>query len=339
MGWCQDKPRSPEQQAEGSQAQRLIFAVTKGNSDIVRSLLAGGINPNVSKKDGTCALHAASSTAWQSGTLECATLLLEQGADANQPDRYGNSPLMEAARQPSAEMVELLLAHGATPTATSFQGMTALMRGCVDGCSATSRALLLGRADPQQISPRNGDHALAMAVRGGHIDCVKLLLEFGVTADLRSGNGVTALMVCCTLQQLECAHELVAGRADVNATDDHGTSVLLHTAGHGHEDCVKLVRFCASVLTVFIETRPTSPPPTIPTCSSEFTSPLCPNPPLYPLASYPGLATFPPALRAWRRRQSQGTCGQHCATRGGHPRAPWLRAATLCIRGWPGRSL
>ena len=302
MGWCQDKPPSPEQQAEGSQAQRLIFAVAKGNHDIVRSLLAGGINPNVSKRDGTSALHAAGSTTIQSGALQCATILLEHGADVNQADRYGNSPLMEAARQPSAEMVELLLAHGATPTATSFQGMTALMRGCVDGCTATTRALLLGRADPQQCSPRNGDHALAMEVRGGHVGCVRLLLEFGLTADLRSGNGATALMVCCTLQQLDCARVLLAGRADVNAADDHGTSVLLHTAGNGHEDCVKLVSEPtldpACRTSVVLSTHPRTPlPATSPTPTLAQPSPSPPSP-TGPLSPHSSAHPHPPLARS-----------------------------------------
>eukprot|EP00966_Prymnesium_polylepis_P231330 5353128-Prymnesium_polylepis.1 len=33
MSWCRDKPSSPEQQVEGSQAQRLVVATSKGNVD------------------------------------------------------------------------------------------------------------------------------------------------------------------------------------------------------------------------------------------------------------------------------------------------------------------
>lgn len=47
------------------------------------------------------------------GKIEIATLLLKKGANINQKDKHGVTPLMRAAEHGHEEMAKLLIKHGA----------------------------------------------------------------------------------------------------------------------------------------------------------------------------------------------------------------------------------
>ena len=59
-------------------------------------------------------------------TLELARTILDLGADANQADDRGNTPLHDAVRTGFASVVEILAAHGADLDATNDRGQTPL---------------------------------------------------------------------------------------------------------------------------------------------------------------------------------------------------------------------
>jgi len=66
--------------------------------------------------------------------VELAQLLLERGANLEEPNDDGYTPLMEAARDGHEEMVALLLSWGAQTNAqTEETGETALTLACCGG--------------------------------------------------------------------------------------------------------------------------------------------------------------------------------------------------------------
>ena len=81
-------------------------------------------NINDPQADGTTALHWAAH--WND--LESFTLLLGAGANAKAVNRYGATPLSEAAAAGNPAMIEALLKAGADPnTLTTADGETVLM--------------------------------------------------------------------------------------------------------------------------------------------------------------------------------------------------------------------
>ena len=98
MGWCSDRRDDDAGTGVPSPtrpSERLIHHAARGTTARMQLLLAEGVHPNASKRDGTTGLHAAVAN----GHICAATLLLEYGANANQADRYGRAPLLDAARK------------------------------------------------------------------------------------------------------------------------------------------------------------------------------------------------------------------------------------------------
>ena len=69
-------------------------------------------------------------------------LIDEQGADVNDVDEYGESPLMDACIRGHSEVVEFLIRCGADVNICDIRGLTALMCACIHG-GENGRAIVL----------------------------------------------------------------------------------------------------------------------------------------------------------------------------------------------------
>ena len=121
-------PQSPAA-APSDEGTPLLTAISKGDIDQVRSLLAGGANVNEAGNDGVTPLIAAVAH----DRADAAGLLIEHGADVNLADVNNNTPLMVAAdaspniKDPAA-LIRLLLAHGAKRGLKDSRGRIAFQR-------------------------------------------------------------------------------------------------------------------------------------------------------------------------------------------------------------------
>jgi len=99
----------------------------------IQCLLAAGANPNAVDRDGVTPLHRAVRTR----CAAAARLLLDNGANARQGNGRGSTPLhlavqttgrggsgSDEARQQQAEIVRLLISHGARATDRGAHGKT-----------------------------------------------------------------------------------------------------------------------------------------------------------------------------------------------------------------------
>ena len=99
-------------------------AAERRDTTALHTLIGQHARVNDPQADGTTALHWAAH--WND--LESFTLLLRAGADAKAVNRYGATPLSEAATAGNAAMVAALLKAGADPnTLTTADGETVLM--------------------------------------------------------------------------------------------------------------------------------------------------------------------------------------------------------------------
>src|SRR6187402_2110034 len=101
----------------------LADRIQAGDRKKALEMIAAGANVNQAQPDGTTPLHWATYRV----DRELIDRLLKRGAKANVVNRYGASPLHEAVRLASPELTGILLEAGADANAANDDGMTALM--------------------------------------------------------------------------------------------------------------------------------------------------------------------------------------------------------------------
>jgi ankyrin repeat protein len=125
-------------------------------------------------------------------------------------DEHGRTSLMRAAYlnladagklkeadEIRAEMIVVLLDHGAVVDAVDHDGWTALMWACWSGMPAAVDRLLESGAD-SAAADAEGNTALIIAAQRGHAGIVKALLANGADRAVRNRAGNTALAAAVT---------------------------------------------------------------------------------------------------------------------------------------------
>lgn len=108
--------------------QPLGLAVFFGHVDAARLLLEHGAEVNQPARHAqikAAPIHSATAATDASARLELTRLLLARGADANAAQEGGFTPLHAAAQHGDAELARLLLDHGADRSAATEDGRTA----------------------------------------------------------------------------------------------------------------------------------------------------------------------------------------------------------------------
>jgi ankyrin repeat protein len=126
------------------------------------------------------------------GSIEGVKHYLRRGANVNV--KFKESPLMIAAAEGFAEIVELLLRMEADPHFTDSNDETALIR----------------------CSRRDG------------VDVAKLLLDAGADINKTNNNGQTALMIACIHKRRKLIDFFVDMGADTNIVDNEGMTASAH---------------------------------------------------------------------------------------------------------------
>lgn len=103
----------------------LAGAVAREQFGVVTYLLDHGADPNIPDKHGLTPLGQACGQD-QGNALVLAQVLLGAGANPNAADGNGDTPLHKAAYNANSDVIELLLAHGASINPTNKMGQTPL---------------------------------------------------------------------------------------------------------------------------------------------------------------------------------------------------------------------
>jgi hypothetical protein len=235
----------------------LHAAVALGDVAMARELLGRGADPNARDAQGCTALHLAVKLDIASA-VPLLRLLIQSGASPEIAAASGETPLglalarseqepaywlnwsrwklpyraLRGADLPAAaalgdiEAVERMLAFGFPLDSEDVQGATALIRAAGSGYAGLVVRLLEAGADTAHAA-HSGIHCLAAAVSARREAVVRTLLSHGLAPDMRMPGGGTALILAAALGLPRLAEALLEAGADVNATDEHGTTPLL----------------------------------------------------------------------------------------------------------------
>lgn len=251
----------------------LQYAVMNGDAATIRVIArAARAGLNHAGHTGTALGIAA-----QGGDITAARELLDSGADIDQPDDMGATPLMSAVHAGHKQMVEFLIARGANVNALrAGEGVLhlAARRGDPDmigyllknGAAAhihsatgtaeqtplhiavlteeieSARALLKAGALTTPVN-KLGFTPLVFAVQKDNAKMVRLLVTEG-GADMRTKSGefaFTPLLHAAHDNKLAAAAELLRLGADPLALDDAGRDALAVAAKRGHDEMVSLL--------------------------------------------------------------------------------------------------
>ena len=186
--------------------------------------------------------HASSSLQPQGDDRRSIVGVYPGQCDVDARDSTEKTALHAAAETDSADIIRLLLGHGARPTAVDSMGRTPLALAAQLGHWNALHALRLCRA---AINTTNttGMTPLHWAVAGKHVECVRdILQEAGVDTSVANvGTGNTALITAVEDECVEIVRMLILANCNVNAINWGERSALHEAADRGHVEICELL--------------------------------------------------------------------------------------------------
>lgn len=208
----------------------LAAPISNNDTHAVRLLLEAGADPREYRNDDGNPLSAIWAATRAGCSSELTELLLDHGADPTVAGPDGRTPYRLATTAGRTDLLELLRRHGAAEDASATElFISACMRGDREEAHRRlddDRGLLARLGPDEQAS-------LVSAAERGNTDAVALMLDLGLTPDVRGERGATALHSAAYSGSAETVRLLLERGADMEARDTTWNSTPLEWAAVG----------------------------------------------------------------------------------------------------------
>jgi len=185
--------------------------------------------------------HAQALAAVRAGNLAKVKELIERGgANLNSRNRIGDSLLAMAIKSRKQDIANYLLDKGADAGVANTAKGTPLMAAAFNGDAALVDRLLARGVDIHAADEQRKT-AMVYAAAQGHADVVAQLLKAGVDVNARYANDLTALMWGAGQGQAKIVKYLLDNGADPSLKDNRGKTARDIAADTGHLDVRKVL--------------------------------------------------------------------------------------------------
>ncbi len=170
--------------AAQSQQGRLASLIQAGNRKAALDMIRAGADVNEVQPDGTSPIHWAVYRA----DYEILEALIAKKAKANVTNELGSTPLAEAIKLDDSRIVKMLLDAGSGPEGANEDGQTALMLAIKDGDLSIVQMLVNAGANVNAVEKVQNQTPLmwaAVAPRNA-AEIVKLLISKGAKVNVRA---------------------------------------------------------------------------------------------------------------------------------------------------------
>ena len=174
--------------------KELTIAASRGNLDLVNSILKQGVDINTKGEDGKTALMLAC----EKGHEEIVEYLITQGADMTIQTDWGYTALTasmvecEGLGNIRNELIITLIESGVDVNAKTRK-ISPLIAASGNGNVEIVSKLIEKGAKVSWKTSKLGEFPLLYATGGGHVDVVKILIEYGAKVNWKNHYGRTAL--------------------------------------------------------------------------------------------------------------------------------------------------
>ena len=199
----------------------IIQAATRGQHDLLISMIAAGCDVNVHMRGGSNALHAAATRGHQ-GIVET---LVRAGAHLDAPGRKGRTALMCAVKNGYIEIAKILLKANAEVDVKDGHGCTAFLLATDPemlslliwyGCNMEAHGFMgnvsiVGNGGMRRNVGIIGN-AMIMATYRGNIECLRVLIENDMNLESQDIEGYTPLGIGARIGHLPIVQLLIEVR-------------------------------------------------------------------------------------------------------------------------------
>ncbi|TRZ03944.1 hypothetical protein DNTS_029287 [Danionella cerebrum] len=220
---------------DGEGRTALHRASESGHTAVVQALLKAGADLHAADQRPKPSLHLAAELGHEN-TVN-ALVLEERRSLTNQTTNEINAALFKAVQRNLDEVAASLIDHGAEVNDSNELGYTPMLLAAELGNTETFKVLLSKKARldvrlPNQIS------SLHLAVRSGSLQIAQILLNNGIDPDISGCNDQTPLHLCAKHNQLALMALLLRHGAQINCTTREGFTPLHLATQSGHIEAV-----------------------------------------------------------------------------------------------------
>ncbi|MDP8225198.1 MAG: ankyrin repeat domain-containing protein [Candidatus Lernaella stagnicola] len=213
----------------------LIYAIKGRHAEIARALVAGGADVNHASTFGRTPLFYVPHF-----QKEMAVWLLEAGAKVDVRTSNGSGILHELARETGdADLMRLMIRHGADPNLTTPNGWTPLHTAVNHAVSRVPTAIFTNEGMRIGSVP---DDAVGLNLTRITDEKVRVLLEAGARVNAANDAGDTPLHLAAKKDLANTARILIEAGADKNAKNKKGLTPADVAAKFDHRDTLNVLR-------------------------------------------------------------------------------------------------